>query len=65
MKQGKSNTTYSAKQEPISHGINPAYAASIGIEEMRTKPLAVHTAPGVQAPMVSQTCHKAGSQGKH
>lgn len=66
MKQGTGNNTHSGyKTEPVSKAVNPAYAADIGIQEMRTRPLPMYEGRGLKAPMQSTTTHKSGSQGEY
>lgn len=67
MKQGRASSSRmgSTKTEPRSQAVNPGAAASIGIQEVRTKSEPLYEGRGLKAPMVGQTNHKAGSQGKH
>lgn len=67
MKQGRAQSSKmaSTKVEPMSQGINPGYAGSIGIQEVRTKPVQVYEGRGLEAPKVKSTIHNSGSQGKH
>ena len=75
VKQGQASHSgmASTKVEPASKGINPAYPAQLGTAwgnhttDGRTvdggqKPMI--SGPGLRAPMVGQTNHPAGSQGK-
>lgn len=76
MKQGKATHDGMAgtKVEPRSKAVNPAYPAQLGtawgnhVTDGKTvdggqKPMI--SGPGLKAPMVSQTTHKGGSQGRH
>lgn len=67
MKQGRATTSFvgSTKTEPVSHAVNPAAVSEIGIHEVRHTSLPLYEGRGLQAPMVSETTHKSGSQGKH
>lgn len=67
MKQGKASSSGmgSTKTEPKSRAVNPGAAASIGIQEVRTRSEPLYEGRGLKAPMVGQTNHKSGSQGKH
>ena len=65
MKQGRGNSSRGdMKVEPMSKAKNPAKAASIGLQQVRTRP---HTdlGRGFTAPApVAKTIHKSGSQRK-
>lgn len=67
MKQGRATTSIvgSTKVEPKSKAVNPAYVAELGIDESRVNSLPMYEGRGLEAPMVSETSHKCGSQGKH
>lgn len=67
MKQGQAKTSMigSTKTEPISRAVNPAYVAELGIDESRVKSIPMYEGRGLKAPMVSETSHKCGSQGRH
>lgn len=66
MKQGSSKTTVADyKVEPKSKAVNPAAVADMGIHQIRTKSITLYPGRGLEAPMVGQTNHKCGSQGKH
>lgn len=68
MKQGRATTSIvgSTKQEPISHAVNPAGAAQIGLAEGRMAAIApLYEGRGLQAPHSANTTHPCGSQGKH
>lgn len=67
MKQGRATTSFvgSTKTEPVSNAVNPAAVSEIGIHQVRTNSLPLYEGRGLQAPMVSETTHKSGSQGKH
>lgn len=67
MKQGRATTSIvgSTKSEPISRAVNPAAVAELGIDESRIKSMPLYEGRGLQAPMISETSHKSGSQGKH
>ena len=66
MKQGRAtrDVSESSKTEPVSRGVNPAFTADIGIQQVRTNSIPMYEGRGLKAPMVSQVTHKAGSQGK-
>lgn len=66
MKQGRATTSIvgSTKQEPISHAVDPGAVSEIGIQQYGTS-LPLYEGRGLQAPMVGETSHKSGSQGKH
>lgn len=66
MKQGQAshNGSYATKVEPTNHGVNPAAAADIGIQNLRTRPIPVVPAPAAHAPDSNTTIHHCGSQGK-
>ena len=65
MKQGTGNSkSGSTKAEPKSKALNPHAVAEIGLQQVRTRP---HKDPGrgfTSPAPVSDTRHKAGSQGK-
>lgn len=68
MKQGRAQTSLmtGTKTEPISKAISPGRVSMIGAAQIPgtvMKPMI--SGPGLKAPMVSQTNHKSGSQGKH
>lgn len=67
MKQGRATTSLvgSTKVEPVSKAVNPAYVAELGIDESRIKSIPMYEGRGLKAPMVSETSHHCGSQGKH
>lgn len=66
MKQGTAKTIVSGtKVEPISHGVNVAAVAELGVHEVRTTSLPLYEGRGLKAPMVGETTHKSGSQGKY
>lgn len=67
MKQGRATTSFvgSTKTEPASHAVSPAAVSELGIHEVRHTSLPLYEGRGLQAPMVSETTHKSGSQGKH
>lgn len=66
MKQGEAKTIIGGtKTEPVAKAVSPAYAAGIGVQEIRTKHIPIYEGRGLKAPMVGQTNHKCGSQGKH
>jgi len=77
MKQGRASHSGmgSTKIEPRSHAVNPSGAGNLGIMrgnhasdgngDMPFKSIPLYEGRGLQAPMVGQTNHKAGSQGKH
>lgn len=56
----------STKHEPISKGVNPGGAAQIGLVQGSRRAIEpLYEGRGLKAPMVSDTRHKAGSQGTH
>lgn len=66
MKQGMGKTTVSGtKVEPTSRAVNPEYASEIGKQSVHVREVPMYEGRGLQAPMVSSTYHKCGSQGKH
>ena len=57
----------STKIEPRSHAVNVVTVADIGLQQRYAKgngPSPLYEGRGLQAPMVSSTTHKAGSQHK-
>ena len=65
-KQGRADhsNVASTKQEPIVHDVDVCAVADIGLETgYGAKQL--YSGRGYQAPMVGQTNHAKGSQGKH
>jgi hypothetical protein len=67
MKQGRATTSIvgSTKSEPISKAVNPEYVAEIGQQVVRYTAVPMYEGRGLEAPMVGETSHKSGSQGKH
>ena len=67
MKQGRATTSFvgSTKTEPVSRAVNPETVSEIGIHQVRHTSLPLYEGRGLQAPMVSETTHKSGTQGKH
>lgn len=67
MKQGRATTSFvgSTKIEPVSHAVSVPAVSELGIHEVRHTSLPLYEGRGLQAPMVSETSHKSGSQGKH
>lgn len=67
MKQGRATTSFvgSTKTEPVSHSVSVPAVSELGIHEVRHTSLPLYEGRGLQAPMVSETTHKSGSQGKH
>ncbi len=66
MKQGKATNSKDYMTQPVSHEIDPGAVSRLGsIQGPGTvlKPLVF--GPGLKAPMVGETKHKAGSQGEH
>lgn len=78
MKQGRATTssTGSTKVEPNSKGVNVTGVAQLGImqgnhisdcdapnQKYRSEPL--YEGRGLKAPMVGETSHRSGSQGRH
>ena len=65
MKQGTGKTVADYKTEPKARGMNPAAVADIGIQQVRTRSIAMHEGRGIEAPKAASTIHHCGSQGKH
>lgn len=68
MKQGRatSDRLGSTKTEPISHGVDPGYTAQLGNHVGNANAVEpMYEGRGLKAPMVGETSHKAGSQGRH
>ena len=67
MKQGRATTSIvgSTKTEPVSQAVNVHKVAEIGVQTVPTKQIPMYEGRGLKAPMVSETSHKCGSQGKH
>jgi hypothetical protein len=67
MKQGRATTSGmgSTKQEPVSKAVNVEYVAECGIHEMNYNSVPMYEGRGLKAPMVGETNHPRGSQGKH
>ncbi len=78
MKQGSATHSRSGatKVEPRSHAVNPTAVSRMGnhvgnhVSDGPRPDLPMQSAPlyegrGLKAPMVGQTSHKAGSQGRH
>jgi len=67
MKQGSGKSTVSGgKVEPKSRGINPEYAAEIGLQKVQHRPaVQMYEGRGIQAPKATPSTHRSGSQGKH
>lgn len=75
MKQGRASISGPAdrKQEPMSRGVSPAGAGEIGLAQgnhaeegdftPRSTPL--YAGRGYEAPAISSTSNKSGSQGKY
>jgi hypothetical protein len=68
MKQGKADSSKmaSTKVEPTPHAVSVGAVARIGQTQYpgaKTGPL--YEGRGLKAPMVGQTNHKSGSQGRH
>jgi len=75
VKQGQATHSGSGatKVEPVSKAISPAWTAQVGISygthttdghELSGGQQPMTTGPGLRAPMVGETSHKAGSQGR-
>lgn len=69
MKQGRATTSMmgSTKQEPISRAVNVGAVSEIGIKERhvgRAQSTPMYEGRGLKAPMVGQTNHPKGTQGK-
>lgn len=67
MKQGTGHSSAGDRKiEPRSQAINPGAAASLGIQEIRTRPEPLVSGRGYEAPQpVATSVHPTGSQGKH
>lgn len=66
MKQGQAKTIIGGtKTEPQSNKVNVAAVSEIGIHQVRCTSVPLYEGRGLQAPMVSETSHKTGSQGKY
>jgi hypothetical protein len=68
MKQGQAKTSLigSTKTEPMSRAVNPRAVENIGTQHVYTTPKPpMYEGRGIEAPMVGQTNHHKGSQGKH
>lgn len=68
MKQGQASHSgmASTKVEPKSKAVDPGAVSRMGNEQSPfTKPKQMYEGRGLHAPMVGQTNHKGGSQGKH
>lgn len=68
MKQGRAthSGTASTKVEPTPSAISPGAVSRIGTAQSPfTRPEPIHEGRGLKAPMVSDTRHTRGSQGKH
>lgn len=65
MKQGRASISNvsATKQEPISHAVDVCAVADIGEAGYSHKN--IYEGRGLQAPMVGETSHAKGSQGKH
>jgi hypothetical protein len=68
MKQGRADSSKmaSTKVEPTPHAVSPGHVARMGQAQYpgaKTGPL--YEGRGLKAPMVGQTNHKSGSQGRH
>ena len=68
MKQGRASSSMmtGTKAEPVSKRVSPGAVSRLGIMQgpgTVAKPLI--SGPGLKAPMVGQTNHKSGSQGRH
>ena len=67
MKQGQATHSGSAstKTEPVSRAVNIPYVAECGIQTVRAVQVPMYEGRGLEAPMVGETSHKSGSQGRH
>lgn len=68
MKQGfaTSSRMGSTKTEPRSRAVDPGYTAQLGNKVGVARAIEpMYEGRGLRAPMVSDTRHPAGSQGKH
>ena len=68
MKQGDASSSRmgSTKIEPVSRAISPGAVSRLGIEPgPLSTPKQLYEGRGLKAPMVGETQHKAGSQGKY
>lgn len=66
-KQGRATSSRvgDTKVEPNSKAVNVEYVANCGIQQVTRDPVPMYEGRGLSAPMVSQTTHAKGSQGKH
>ena len=66
MKEGRASHSgvASTKVEPKSYAVDPAYTDQLGQSVQFTK-VPMYEGRGLKAPMVGQTNHKSGSQGRH
>ena len=68
MKQGQASQSKmgSTKTEPVSKAVDPGAVSRMGIEQSPfTTTKSMYEGRGLKAPMVGQTNHNAGSQGRH
>lgn len=67
MKQGQATTSIigSTKTEPRSNAVNVHAVAEMGTQVVRTTSIPMYEGRGLEAPMVGETSHKCGSQGKY
>jgi hypothetical protein len=67
MKQGRATTSIvgSTKQEPMAKAVSVEYVSEIGQQVVRHTSIPMYEGRGLEAPMVGETSHKSGSQGKH
>lgn len=66
MKQGQASSSHvgSTKVEPQSRAVNVDAVAEIGLQQHGTS-VPLYAGRGLKAPMVGETSHPTGSQGKH
>ncbi len=68
MKQGRAQSSMmgSTMTQPVSKAISPGAVSRLGaIQGPGTVAKPMISGPGLKAPMVGQTNHKCGSQGRH
>jgi hypothetical protein len=67
MKQGTGNSRRGdTKVEPKSQAVSLAHVSNIGLKQAYVKtPEPMYKGRGYKAPMVGETSHKSGSQGRH
>ena len=65
MKQGQGiSKSGDQKREPITHKVNVAAVAELGIHQVRGTSVPLYAGRGLEAPMQGTTNYPTGSQGK-